>query len=48
MRPVEVVIQTILDEECLELLSGMRVGSELFVAVFVDAVRAFDSTVEMG
>ena len=48
MRPVEVVIKAIFRQEGLELVSGMEVGGELFVAVFVDAVRAFDSTVEMG
>ena len=47
MRPVEIVIQTVLNEECLEFGFLVGVGGELFVAVFVDAVATLNPAVEM-
>ena len=47
MRPVKVVVQTVLNEDCLQLCFRVAVGGELFVAVFVNAMTPLNPAVEM-
>jgi hypothetical protein len=47
VRPVEVVVQAALNEKSLEFRFLVAVGRQFIVAVFVDAMRALNSAIEL-